>query len=280
MIEDITGIIETILVTHGIKKVAFVLVTCTVMSISALGLIKTVAIYLNAPRPIITIRDPSEKSEVADAGILLQGTVTPADSVVKVNNHTALTNGDGSFSQVIDLKEGDNIIKVEAEYLSKKSAVMRKTKRVLSNKEIEARKVAQLKEQSALEQKAKLIAQAEQPVVTEPSPTSTPEEHSVLGVVTDNVSGGTEIIDEQKIKKGNSVIVTGRMQNKTGKTIKLVKVRAVFKDAFGTPVDTQEGAVTDASTSLAPEAIFPFTIPATKEDFAGYDINFTYEPVG
>jgi GTPase involved in cell partitioning and DNA repair len=103
----------------------------------------------------------------------------------------------------------------------------------------------------------------------------------VLGESNDTTqaTGGAIVLDQQQIEKDNKIIVTGRMQNKTGQTIKYVQVKAVFKDVLGTVVDTQIGAVTDASTSLAPDAIYPYTVPATAADFTSYDLTLSYEIV-
>lgn len=284
MFDEITGVILTIIKSIVDTKLARAYLGIATITVISLIAYRGFSGVLFAQTPTVTLTYPKINAEVNGKQLYIQGSVTPVTSLVKINGQSVYSNGDGSFSQVIDISEGKNILKVSAENYGKSSSIVQLVTRTLTADEIAAKQVEQQKEEAKIKADADKIAQAQQaesvlaaeapspvPSVT-PAPTIAPEpptpvEFNQENIVTKQVT---------PLPQGGATI-SGKYQNKTGKTIRWVKITAQLKDEQGNIVETKDAYVTQSNQLLAPSATVEYTVPIVTTVYKSFDLTTSYE---
>jgi len=265
MFDEISGIIITILGAKPTAKQRVIFFSSIIGVLTLIFALKIASTYLNSPRPTIEVLSPAQGAEVSDSETLLIGKVTPADSKVVVDGKEVSQNGNGTFSRSVELKEGKNTISIDAQYFGKKSSLLYRAVRILSQEE----KAKIQKDKDLAEQKikdaAEKLAKAE-------------SLSQVLSAAQEKPQYDQSIILSQKIiTKGKEKIVSGIIKNTTEKTIGWVKISSSFQDDAGATVDKKDGYATSADQYLAPGAEMPYALPSTHTDFTTFDLKVTYD---
>jgi hypothetical protein len=274
MFEEITGIGMTLIRSIYDTAVARTYLGITIITIFGVIAYRSASGFLFAAPPVIVITTPQINQEVTGKQLYVQGKVTPTQSQVLVNGEQVYSNGDGSFSQVVDITEGKNIIKVTAENYGKKADVVQMVTRNLSPEEIAAKQLEKQKKEAQIKEEAEKIAQkenAEKNVLgaeATPQPTQIPNQEEF---------NQENIVSKQIVKVAQGNVITGKYQNKSGRTIRWVKLVAKIKDEAGQVVDTKDTYITQSTQLLAPLAEVPYTIPITTEKYTDFELTTSYE---
>lgn len=222
-----------------------------------------VYVYASSPIPTIILAFPKENQEVVGEKIFVKGRVTPYGSSVKVNKEGVAGNGDGSFTAVVTVPEGKNILAIEAAYRGKKAKVLYLITRALSEDEKQAR----------LEQEKKKELAAAQQVLGEDKKID-----DLLSAY--NAGGGisgVHVLTHELKKAGSFQWVAGEVINGTLEDAYWVKVDATFYDINNTAVDTQTGFATAEDQVLKPGEVDKFKTKSTVKEFVYYKLNVDWK---
>jgi hypothetical protein len=271
MFEEITGIGMTLIRSIYDTAVARTYLGITIITILGVIAYRSASGFLFAAPPVISITSPQINQEVTGKQLYIQGKVTPTQSQVLVNGEEVYSNGDGSFSQVVDITEGKNIIKVTAENYGKKADVVQMVTRNLSPEEIAAKQLEKQKKEAQIKEEAEKIAQKENAEKNVLGAEATPQPPSQEEFNQEN------IISKQVVKVAQGNVITGKYQNKSGRTIRWVKLVAKIKDESGQVIDTKDSFITQSTQLLAPLAEVTYTVPITTEKFTDFELTTSYE---
>jgi hypothetical protein len=278
MFEEITG--NLMMLLHSIYETAAARVYLGITIITVMGLIayQSISGFLFAKPPTIQVTSPQLNAEVSGKQIQIQGKVVPAESRVLINGHDVYSNGDGTFTQIVDVTEGKNILKVTAEYYRKSSSVVQMVTRILTQDEIAAKQQMKEKQEAEIKKEAEKIALAAKEneavlsAATTPEPTPSPPPTET--------EFNQENIKTQEVKSTpDGKIITGKYMNKTGRTIRWVKLVANVKNEEGSLIETKEAYVTNSTQSLAPLAEVGYTVPISTQEYSSYELTTSYEVI-
>jgi hypothetical protein len=265
MYDEIVGNIVTLLGSKPTIRQKVIFASFIIGLLTFSFTFKVVSVYLTSPRPVIQVLAP-QAGDIQETETLLQGKVVPSDSRVTINGDIAVQNGDGTFSHTVQLTEGKNTINIQAQYFGKKSGLLYRANRILSQKEIEEKEVAKQKE-------AQTIADAAQKIVDIKQ-----DESKILGMSKEPVYDQS-IISTQQIQqdKKDGKVISGTIVNTTDKTLGWIKLTAKFLDQAGTVVGEKEGYATQADQYLAPQAEVPYAMPVIDDDFSTFELSVIYD---
>jgi hypothetical protein len=253
MLDEIRGIYYTLFLIKPTKQwlhiLAFGVLTLMISSLTYTLTIK----ILTTSEPVITLYSPTNYSETDQGFTKIIGKVEPGDSEVKISNSKIPTNSAGIFTYEKSLQEGDNNLEIVAYNLWKKSTY---PIYISYNPKI-------------------------RDIVSVPA-TDSPVSEQILGEATSTVLDDEElrqsmIMDVQEVKVDGKVVLKGRLENKTEKTIGWVKITTNFKDEVGEILDTVTTYATGIDQYLAPKANVPFVMPSTDTLYTTYDFKLEYE---
>jgi len=218
--------------------------------------------YFNEPLPTITIHAPQENQEILSDDLYLRGGVSPLGSKVLVNGQSVSLNGDGTFTAILKIKEGQNTLLVTAEKRGKKAELLRLVRRELSPEEERARQEAEAKE--AAETRAKIASQNQE--IAQVQGAYAQREVQKVRVIEH------ELKDEYGLKR-----VVGKVVNDTDGPAYWVKVTATFLDPQGRAVDTKIAFAASFEKFLKPQEAAPFETQSIENDFDHYQLEVTWE---
>ena len=218
--------------------------------------------YLNAPLPTISLQNPGENEEVFADDLYVRGTVTPLGSKVLVNEEGVSLNGDGTFTAVLKIREGQNTIRVAAEKDGKTSEFLRLVKRSLSPEEARLRQ--EVADKAKAEAQAKLASQNQE--IAQVQAAYTQREAKTVRVIEHKAE------DSYGIKR-----VTGKVVNDSDGSAYWVKVTANFLDREGKTVDTKLAFVTSFDKFLKPAEAATFETQTIDKEFDHYQLEVSWE---
>ncbi len=282
MLDDIRGFCMMVVYSLVDTRVARAVLGSSVIIVMTIASLRLFGGYINAPRPTIYITSPKADVELTDKQVLIKGRVFPGDSVVTVNGQNVVANGDGTFSQVVNLSAGMNILKFEATFYGRKSGVVQTATRTLTEEEKAEQTIALLKEQNKVKSTADQLALLQKPSIvlgaeTTPSPQATSSASSVDSAEQYQDPAKEMIQSQSEVKNGKENIITGQFKNTTDKTLRWVKIRVEYINTSGTTVDTKVGAITRVDEHLAPGTMVEYTIPASTTTYSTYRLTVAYE---
>ncbi len=285
MLDDLRGYFMMLCYSVIETRVARAVLGCSVIIVLSFISLRLFGGYVNAPRPTIFITSPQADALVTDKQILVKGRVVPQDSEVTVNGQKVISNGDGTFSQMVQVAAGANVIKFEASYYGRKSGALHTATRILTEEEKAEQTAALLKEKEKVKADANQLATALQSdvlgtsVSPSPQPTATPAPS--LPAETDidkfKLPLGGMIMTQNEVKKNGETILTGIFKNTTGKTLRWVKIKADFKNTANSLIDSKTGAITLPDQHLAPGTEVEYTVPATISTYNDFELRVAYE---
>lgn len=282
MLDDIRGFFMMVLYSLVDTRVARAVLGSSIIIVVSVFSLRLFGGYINAPRPTIYITSPKADAELTDKQVLVKGRVFPGDSVVTVNGQNVVANGDGTFSQVVNLSAGMNVLKFEATFYGRKSGAIQTAMRTLTEEEKAEQTAALLKEQNKVKSAADQLALLQKPPDVLAAETTPPPQATSSASSADSAEQYKEplkdMIQSQSIvRNGEENIITGQFKNATDKTLRWVKIRAEYIDTSGTVVDTKVGAITRVDEHLAPGTMVEYTIPASTTAYSTYRITVAYE---
>lgn len=235
--------------------------------VAVLGLLSTFANQrINSDHPIITVDSPDENSEISSSKVFIKGRVEPANSKILISETSEVfRNGDGTFTALVNLKEGENVLNIEAKNFSKKSSVIRLVKRVLSDEEIAKKE----------EEEAKLSTEKQK------SDQLSSLSRGFGSVASANSSDGTSrvvLANVQLLTDLSPTRIVGEVVNQLQVPITNVKVSVLFVNNQGNPIDLSSDFVPINGT-MAPGQKLPFEVRTLKRqgEFTNYSFEVTWE---
>lgn len=218
--------------------------------------------YWQSPLPTLTLNAPKENEDVFTDTLYLRGTVSPLGSKVLVNNQSVSLNGDGSFTAILKIKEGENTLRLTAKNRSKSAEVLRLVQRKLTPEEQRAKQEAEAKETA--DARAKILSQ-NQEIAQVQAAYSQKEAKKVR-------------VAEQELKTDHGLKrVVGKIVNDTDGAAYWVKVTATFLDQAGRPLETKMAFVTSFEKFLKPQETAQFETQSAEKDFDHYQLDVTWE---
>ncbi|MDP3998727.1 MAG: FxLYD domain-containing protein [bacterium] len=218
--------------------------------------------YLNAPLPTISLQNPGENEEVFSDDLYIRGMVAPPGSKVLVNEEGVSLNGDGTFTAVLKIREGQNTIRVAAEKNGRKSEFLRLVKRSLSPDEARLRQEVESKAKA--EAQTKLASQNQE--IAQVQAAYTQREAKTVRVIEHKAE------DSYGIKR-----VVGKVVNDSDGPAYWIKVTANFLDREGKTVDAKIAFVTSFDKFLKPGEISPFETQTVDKEFDHYQLEVSWE---
>lgn len=243
-----------------LKRAAILLVLVTILLLGG----KIFSSFWFGPKPILTLASPVENAEAFGENLYIKGSVIPVSSEVKVNNASVSLNGDGSFTALVKISPGENIIKVTAKRYQQEAEVLRLVTRKLTNEE-------QKKEEEAKAKKG--------------------EETKVLAMSVDQEIANIEAIYKTAAEKRVRIItnsikmegeykrIEGEVLNDIDKPVSWVKITATFFNAANQVVDTKVGFAVSQEETLPQGGIAPFKTQSTQTPFEHYKLDVSWEEV-
>lgn len=218
--------------------------------------------YLNEPLPTISLQTPKENEEILTDDLYLRGTVHPLGSKVLVNGQSVSLNGDGTFTAVLQIKEGKNTLQVTAENKGKKAEFLRLVNRKLSPAEDQAKKETEAKELA--ETRARILSQNQE--ISQVQSAYTQRDAKKVRVI------NHELKDDYGLKR-----VAGEVVNDTESAAYWVKVTANFLDEQGRTVEIKLSFITSFEKFLKPGETASFETQSIEKDFDHYQLDVTWE---
>ncbi|MDQ3098806.1 MAG: FxLYD domain-containing protein [bacterium] len=285
MLDDIRGYLMMVLYSLVDTRVARAMLGSSLILVTTVVSLRLFGGYVNSPRPTIYITSPKAEIQVTDSKVLVQGKVSPQESLVTVNGQTVVANGDGTFSQIVNLTAGVNVLKFEAAHYGKKSGTIHTATRTLTEEEKAEQMATLLKEEQKVKKGAEEIATKLTAVdvlgaKTQPSSSATPIEPTPSpqsGIENYIAPQKDMILTSNEVPNGKEKIINGMFKNTTPQTLRWVKIKAGFKDSNGEVIDTKIGAVTQVDQHLAPGAEMEYTIPGTTSTYTDFQLSVAYE---
>ncbi len=258
MLDEIRGIYYTLFLIKPTKQWLHVLAfTVLTLMVTSLTYSLTFKILVTS-NPVITLYAPTNYSQTDQDFTKIIGKVEPADSVVKISNIKLPTNSAGVFTYEKSLQEGDNNLEVVAYNLWKKTTYPLYIS-YIPTKQDEDLALNNSENADSDDSTKQVLGEA-------------------ISVVPDSEALKLSmIVDVQEVRVDGEIIVKGKLENKTQKTIGWVKITTNFKDEVGEILETVSTYVTNVDQYLAPAASVPFVMPATKTTYTTYDFNLEYE---
>lgn len=284
MLDDVRGFLMMVCYSLVDTRVARAVLGSSIIIVISIVSLRLFGGYINSPRPTIYITSPSLDSQILDKKILVKGRVIPAESQVTVNGDKVESNGDGTFSQIVNLSAGINVLKFEAVHYGKKSGVIQTATRVLTDEEKAEQTAALLKEQAKVNESATQIAQvqATPDVLGAQAPSADPTPATSSSTLENSLesfrlpSPGM-IVTKTETPSGNDIIISGIFKNTTEKTLRWLKIKGEYKDSSGKLLDSKIGAITKIDQHLAPGAQVEYAIPSSSVPYKTCEISVAYE---
>lgn len=218
--------------------------------------------YLHEPLPKITLHTPKENEEVTTSDLYIRGLVSPLGSKVLVNGQNVSLNGDGTFTAIVKVKEGENTLLVIAEKRGKKAEFLRLVRRSLSPEEAKQKQEAEAKELA--EARARVLSQDQE--TSQVQAAYTQREVKKVRVTSHELKG------EYGLKR-----VVGKVVNDTDYPTYWVKVTTNFLDPQGQTVDSKIAFVTSFEKFLKPGEEATFETQTMDKEFDRYQLEVTWE---
>lgn len=218
--------------------------------------------YLSEPLPTIFLQTPKETEEVSADDLYVKGKVTPLGSKVLINDQSVFLNGDGTFTAILKIKEGENRLLVTAEKSGKRAEVLRLVRRRLSPEEERLKQEVQVKEEA--EARAKILSQNQ-------------EIAQVQAAYAQKESKKVRIVQQELKTDFGIKRVVGKVINDTDGAAYWVKVTATFLDQSGKPLETKIAFVTSFEKFLKPGEETPFETQTAEGPFDHYQLDVTWE---
>lgn len=211
------------------------------------------------PQPVITLQLPKTDELVSEKEVYIRGSIKPSWVRVNVNGKNASINGDGTFTLLLPVKVGKNILKFQASYFGKNAEYILPITRELSHDERIAKAQEQEKEEAEARQR---VLAADTKIIDLLKESTNDSLTYVVQVISHNV-------------KKDSVFsrIAGEVSNMTLDTVYWVKVTAKFFNANDQIVDTREGFAVAQGDSIPSGKTHEFTTQATDKDFAYYKLS-------
>lgn len=218
--------------------------------------------YISEPSPKITLSTPKENEVVLNDDLYLRGTVTPLGSKVLVNGQDVSLNGDGTFTAILKVQEGENILRVTAEKKGKKAELLRLVNRNLSEEEVRLKQEKEDKEKAEVQ--SKITSQNQE--IAQVQAAYTQRDVKKVRVI------GHTIKEDFGVKR-----VVGEVVNDTDQPAYWVKVTATLFDKDGRTLETKIAFVTSFDKFLKPAEAAPFETQSIDKTFDRYQLEVTWE---
>lgn len=233
-----------------------------IIVIAVLFSIRYVNAYLNITTPTISLVVPKENDVAYNNDLYIRGVVLPSGSKVLINGQPVSLNGDGTFTAVVKISEGQNVLKVAAENGRKHAEFLRLIRRELSEDEKRIKQEADAKE--AAELKAKTLSKDQE--IAQVQAAYTQREAKKVRVIEHALK------EERGIKR-----VIGKLVNDTDNPAYWVKVTAAFLDKQGGKIEEKLAFVTSFDKFLKPGEEAPFETQASEKTFDHYQLDVSWE---
>jgi len=222
---------------------------------------------INVDQPIITLENPEEDAQITDDKVLVKGKVEPSNSEIKINDtQTVHRNGDGTFTALVNLKEGENVLSIEAKKFSKKSSIIRLVQRELSQAELSKKQEEdqKLADETQKEQQLSKLTQGF---------------GSVAGTNSSDGKSGVVLANVQLLSDLSPVRIIGEAVNQLNRPVSNVRVSALFKDSQGKVVDLVSDFVPINDGLMDIGQKLPFELRTIKKSsvISTYDFEVTWE---
>lgn len=218
--------------------------------------------YLKTPQPTISLLVPKENEVVSTDDLYVRGLVLPLGSKVTVNDQSVSLNGDGTFTTILKIQEGQNVLRVTAERRGKRAEVLRLVRRDLTAEEKQAKGEAQAKEEA--EARAQILSKDQ-------------EIAQVQGVYTQREVKKVRVIEQALKDDFGLKRVVGRVVNDTEGPAFWVKVTASFLDKQGGKLEEKIAFVTSFEKFLKPGEEASFETQSIEKPFDHYQVDVTWE---
>jgi len=215
---------------------------------------------IKSARPVIVVNNPANNAIVAEEKVSIMGSVTPYTQYVYINKKKAAVNGNGQFSHVVDLKEGDNVVGISAFRFFKTARTTILVKKTAVNNVI----------------KDKYTQQAELDKV-EGMIDGITDINAVIRQSQENKE--VRIVENNLVKEEGLAYVIGKVFNFGEHRVKKLILEATFKNEGGNVVDTERTPVLAEEQILEPGQEAEFKSLPTDAEFAGYALDLTWEVV-
>jgi hypothetical protein len=215
--------------------------------------------FITLPQPVITLQIPKADQIATEKELYIQGKIKPNWAQVQVNGKSASINGDGTFTLLLPVNIGKNILKLQASYFGKNAEYLVPITRELSQGE----RIAQAQEQQKEE------AEARQRVLAADTKINDLLDQSNSDSLTYIVQVITHSIKKDSIFSR----IVGEVTNMTLDPVYWVKITAKFYNASDQLIDTKEGFAVSQVESISPGKTHDFMTQATDKQFAYYKLS-------
>lgn len=223
---------------------------------------KSVFDYFNGPVPTITLSVPKENEAVFYNELYVRGMVLPLGSKVLINDQPVSLNGDGTFTAVIRIQEGQNVLLVKAQKSTKTAEFLRLVKRELTEEEKRLQQEAKAKEEA--EAKTKALSKDQ-------------EIAQVQAAYTQREAKKVRVIEHAVAEEAGFRRIIGKLVNDTDKPAYWVKVTAALLDGQGNKVEEKLAFVTSFDKFLKPGEEAAFETQAIEKEFDHYQLDVSWE---
>lgn len=218
--------------------------------------------YFSGPIPTITLLVPKENETVFNDELYIRGIAAPLGSKVMINSQPVSLNGDGTFTAIVKIQEGQNVIRVNAQKGRKQAEFLRLVKRELTEEERRSRQEAQAKDEA--EAKAKILSKNQE--ISQVQSAYTQREAQKVRVIEHALK------EEYGIKR-----IIGKLVNDTDKPAYWVKVTTSLLDKQGGKVEEKLAFVTSFDKFLKPGEEAAFETQSIEKEFDHYQLDVTWE---
>lgn len=235
---------------------------------SLLGILALLAVgkfadnYFNGPVPTIALATPKENEAVLTDDLYVRGSVFPAGSRVLINGQNVSLNGDGTFTAVLKVKEGQNILQVTAQTGRKKAEFLRLVRRDLTEEEKRLRQEAKVKEEA--EAKARILSKDQ-------------EIAQVQAAYTQKEAQRVRVTEQAIKEEAGLKRIIGKVVNDTDARAFWVKVTASLLDPAGAKVEEKIAFITSFEKFLKPGEEASFETQTIEKPFDHYQVEVTWE---
>jgi hypothetical protein len=205
--------------------------------------------------PYIELQTPENNQILKGEGLFVSGKVMPVGVVVTINDQAAYLNGDGSFTALVKLPEGQSVLKVKAVKGHQVAEVIRLVERQLTKDEIQA------KQKQTEEKQARL--------------NNTVNDILAAAKVNDNQKN-LKVINNRLVKEGDFTRIVGEVVNHSTLPVNGVTITAYFWDQSGNIIDTKYGFTQKLQADLMPEETATFETQPTLLSFTNYRLEINY----
>lgn len=218
------------------------------------------------PDPRISIDSPSDHETVTKETLFVKGNVAPSGSWVSVNGEQVFKNGDGSFTAVVNVNEGENKILVEAAYKGKKSSLVRLITRHLT--EDEKVKKEQVQKLTQIQQREEVLG-IDQKI-----------DELIVAYENKENYGFVRVLNHKIEEKAGFKKIAGEVINNSEADAYWIKITVSFFDSANNVVDTKTGFAVSLDQFLKPEEKAIFETQSTTRDFAYYKLSVSWQKSG